>query len=191
MKKKSWKVILLTLCLVFSVPYSSSGDDGSYSYLEDLGDEIFFFGDQIEVESGLCWLSSRPSSAVAKKRLEVFNGTKWSSVGKIKFPKSPSCNKKNPYMQTFVWEVDRFGMMNNDGVSGKARLRNTVIKPSIYSQIIVFESETSYNAKIQAEQKAAEEKKRRDEYIAMKQFECLILRGEWNSLGEYCVYSKP
>ncbi len=191
MKKTIWKVLLLTCCLVFIFPVGSSGDDGSYSYLEDLGDEVFFFGDQIEVDSGVCWPSSRPFGAVAKKRLEVFNGTKWSSVGKVKFPKSSSCTKKNPYMQTFVWEVDRFGMMNNDGISGKARLRNSAIKPSTYSQIIVFESEASYNAKIQAEQKAAEEKKRRDEYIAMKQFECLILGGEWNSQGEYCVYTKP
>ena len=81
--------------------------------------------------------------------------------------------------------------MNPDQVSGKLRLRNSAVKPTIYSKVTVFESELAYQAKLKAEKEAAEKAtvQRVGEYMAI--FNCVVQGGEWNSQGKYCVLPKP
>lgn len=96
------------------------------------------------------------------------------------FVKSDRCQKKTPYLSQYRWEIDNLGALNPDSISGNLRLRNTAIKPTLYSKVHIYESESAYK---EAERKEIEEKKLR----AGEMLLCLIKGGEWNSAGDYCV----
>ena len=85
-----------------------------------------------------------------------------------------------PYLTQYRWEVDELGTVNPDQISGSLRLRNTAVKPTLYSKINIFESESAYQ---EAERKAIEERTLQAGEMLM----CLLKGGDWNSLGEYCV----
>jgi hypothetical protein len=112
------------------------------------------------------------------------------TIGKVMIPKSEICQKKTPYLQQFQWEADELGVMDPDQVSGKLRMRNSAVKPTIYSKVIVFESEESYQTKLKKDEEEAEKAtvERIGGYMAA--FNCVVQGGEWNSQGNYCVYPK-
>jgi len=179
------------LVLSLALPYAYSSD-ASYESLSDINEiEVFFLGDVLTIDAGWCWPSKKPSQSIAKKRLELYKSGKWTSVGKVMFLKSDICQKKTPYLQQFQWEVDELGVMNPDQVSGKLRLRNTAVKPTIYSKITVFESESSFQNKLRADQEAERKAKEKRAAEAGQVLMCLIRGGEWNSLAGYCVLPPP
>jgi hypothetical protein len=175
------------LVLSLASPYAHSAD-ASYESLEYINDEVIFLGDIVTIDAGWCWPSKKPTQAIAKKRLEIYKSGKWISVGKVIFPKSDICQKKTPYLQQFQWEVDELGTLDPDQVSGKLRLRNSAVKPTIYSKVNVFESESAYQGKLKADEEAERKAKEKRAAEAGLVLMCLIKGGEWNSLAGYCVY---
>jgi hypothetical protein len=177
-------VICLVANLTFPTAHSSSPIYGSLEYTND---EVLFLGDILKVDAGWCWPSKKPSQSLAKKRLEIYKSGRWQSVGKVVFLKSADCQSKTPYIQQFQWEIDEFGSLSPDQISGVLRLRNSAVKPTIYSKIVVFESEAAYQAKLEADEladkKAAEERTAN----AVAIFNCIVRGGEWNSAGKYCI----
>ncbi len=170
-----------------ALPYAHSSSP-IYGSLEYTNDEVLFLGDILKVDAGWCWPSKKPSQSLAKKRLEIYKSGRWQSVGKVVFLKSADCQSKTPYIQQFQWEIDEFGMLSPDQISGVLRLRNSAVKPTIYSKINVFESEFAYQGKLRADEEAerkAKEKRAAEAGLALM---CLIKGGEWNSLAGYCVY---
>ena len=182
--------VLLILILSAST-LSTSPASASYSSLSDVDDEVLFLGDILTIDAGWCHTSKKPSNQQAKKKLEIYKSGKWTSVGKTVFTKSDSCGKKFPYIQRFQWEVEELGMLNTDQISGKLRIRNTSVRPTLYAKVIVFESVIAYQAKLKAEKEAAEKAtvERIGGYMAA--FNCVVQGGEWNSQGNYCVPPKP
>jgi len=188
------------LALSMALPYAHSSD-ASYESLSDVNDEVLFLGDVLTINAGWCGPSKKPSESIAKKRLEIYKSGKWTSVGKIVFLKSEICQKKTPYLKQFQWEVDELGIMNPDQISGKLRLRNSAVKPTIYSKVDVFESRSSYQDKLiaegtaQAEQriadakaaKAAEDKKAQEARNQMNEVLCLLTGGKWSPTAGFCV----
>ncbi len=175
------------LILSMALPYAHSSSP-IYGSLEYTNDEVLFLGDILKVDAGWCWPSKKPSQSLAKKRLEIYKSGRWQSVGKVVFLKSADCQSKTPYIQQFQWEIDEFGMLSPDQISGVLRLRNSAVKPTIYSKINVFESEFAYQGKLRADEEAerkAKEKRAAEAGLALM---CLIKGGEWNSLAGYCVY---
>jgi hypothetical protein len=174
------------LILSMALPYAHSSSP-IYGSLEYTNDEVLFLGDILKVDAGWCWPSKRPSQSLAKKRLEIYKSGRWQSVGKVVFLKSADCQSKTPFIQQFQWEVDEFGSLSPDQISGVLRLRNSAVKPTIYSKIVVFESEAAYQAKLKADEladkKAAEERTAN----AVAIFNCIVRGGEWNSAGKYCI----
>lgn len=180
----SW-ILFLTLAM----PYSFSAYS-SYESLEYTNDEVVFLGDIVTIDAGWCWPSKKPMQSLAKKRLEIYKSGKWISVGKVIFPKSDICQKKTPYLQQFQWEVDELGIIDPDQVSGKLRMRNSSVKPTIYSKITVFESELAYRAKLKAVADAAAAKADADADAAAdtgRRINCIVRGGEWNFAGKYCL----
>jgi len=177
------------LALSLTVPYAHSASP-IYGSLEYTNDEVLFLGDILKIDAGWCWPSKKPTQSLAKKRLEIYKSGRWQSVGKVVYLNSPDCPSKTPYLQQFQWEVDELGIMNPDQISGKLRLRNAAVKPTLYSKVSVFESELAYEAKLKADEEA--DKKAQAENVAryMDVFNCFIKGGEWNSLGNYCVLPK-
>jgi hypothetical protein len=177
------------LALSLTVPYAHSASP-VYGSLEYTNDEVLFLGDILKIDAGWCWPSKKPTQSLAKKRLEIYKSGRWQSVGKVVYLNSPDCPSKTPYLQQFQWEVDELGIMNPDQISGKLRLRNAAVKPTLYSKVSVFESELAYEAKLKADEEA--DKKAQAENVAryMDVFNCFIKGGEWNSLGNYCVLPK-
>jgi hypothetical protein len=186
-RSAAFGVICLVANLIFPAAHSSSPIYGSLEYTND---EVLFLGDILKVDAGWCWPSKKPSQSLAKKRLEIYKSGRWQSVGKVVYLNSPDCPSKTPYLQQFQWEVDELGIMNPDQISGKLRLRNAAVKPTLYSKVSVFESELAYEAKLKADEEA--DKKAQAENVAryMDVFNCFIKGGEWNSLGNYCVLPK-
>jgi hypothetical protein len=175
------------LILSMALPYAHSSSP-IYGSLEYTNDEVLFLGDILKIDAGWCWPSKKPSQSLAKKRLEIYKSGRWQSVGKVVFLKSAECEKKTPYIQQFQWEIDEFGILSPDQISGVLRLRNSAVKPTIYSKIKVFESEVAYQGKLRADEEAerkAKEKRAAEAGLALM---CLIKGGEWNSLAGYCVY---
>lgn len=170
--------------LTFPTAHSSSPIYGSLDYTNG---EVLFLGDILKIDAGWCWPSKKPTQSLAKKRLEIYKSGRWQSVGKVVYLESADCPNKSPYIQQFQWEVDEFGMLSPDQISGILRLRNSAVKPTIYSKITVFESELAYQAKLKAteiaDKKAAEERTA----IAVAIFNCVVRGGEWNSAGNYCI----
>lgn len=189
---KKWKMqsISLAIFLIVSGTPSSQAYENSYKTLSDLDYVTLFLGDILTIDAGWCWSSNKPSHSLAKKRLEIYKSGRWTSVGKVVFVKSNTCEKKTPYLQQFKWEVDELGLLNADGISGKLRLRNSAGKSTIYSQATVFESESAYQAKKQADEEAAKRAEAERVALLMRSFECLIRGGEWNSQDKYCVLPK-
>lgn len=177
-------VLVLILSMTLPLAHSSSPTYGSLEYTND---EVLFLGDILKVDAGWCWPSKKPTQSLAKKRLEIYKSGRWQSVGKVIYPKSADCPSKTPYLQQFQWEVDELGIINPDQISGKLRLRNSAVKPTIYSKVSVFESELAYEAKLKADEEA--DKKASAENVGryMEIFNCFIKGGEWNSAGNYCV----
>jgi hypothetical protein len=178
-------VICLVANLTFPTAHSASPTYGSLEYTND---EVLFLGDILKIDAGWCWPSKKPSQSLAKKRLEIYKSGRWQSVGKVVFLKSADCEKKTPYIQQFQWEIDEFGMLSPDQISGVLRLRNSAVKPTIYSKIKVFESEVAYQGKLRADEEAERKAKEKRAAEAGLMLMCLIKGGEWNSLAGYCVY---
>lgn len=176
-------VAALTLHMSLVSPLTANSYDPEYGSLQELDQVNLFLGDVLKVETEWCWSSRRPSGATARKRLEIFSGNRWKPVGKTVFARSASCTKKNPFVQKFVWEVDVMGEIETGNFSGKLRMRDTAVKPSIYVQATVYESQAAYDAKVEADKRA--EAERIAGYMAA--FNCLVRGGEWNSQGNYCV----
>jgi hypothetical protein len=175
---KAYRGFTLTLCSLLvslAMPLAHSSN-ASYDSLTEINSKVVFLGDVLTIDAGWCWPSKKPSHSLAKKRLEIYKSGRWQSVGKVVFLKSADCEKKTPYIQKFQWEVDEFGILGPDKVSGVLRLRNSAVKPTIYSKVNVYESEAALA-------KATE--KKIDE--AGQILGCLIRGGEWNSLAGYCV----
>ena len=175
--------------LSMALPYAHSSD-ASYESLSDVNDEMLFLGDVLTINAGWCGSSKKPSESIAKKRLEIYKSGKWTSIGKVIFLKSDICQKKTPYLKQFQWEVDELGIMNPDQISGKLRLRNSAVKPTIYSKVDVFESRSSYQDKLRADEEArikAEEKKAQDARKQMNEVLCLLTGGKWNATLGICV----
>ena len=177
-------VLVLTLSLVFTNAHSSSPTYGSLEYTND---EVLFLGDILKIDAGWCWSSKKPTQSLAKKRLEIYKSGRWQSVGKVVYPKSADCPSKSPYLQQFQWEVDELGIMNPDQISGKLRMRNSAVRPTIYSKVNVFESELAYEAKLRADEEADKKASADNVGKYMDVFNCFIKGGEWNSAGNYCV----
>jgi len=181
-------VITVTLALC-SILFSASAQavESEYESLSQVDGQIIYLGDLVRIDANYCWATKKPTSANAKKRLEVFVSGKWKQVGRNEFIKSPRCSAKSPYIQRYVWEVDLLGESTPGGISGKLRIRDSSSKPSIYVQTTVFESESAYqdaeDAKADAERKLENERRLKAELMFM----CLIQGGEWNSMAEYCV----
>jgi hypothetical protein len=177
---------VLVLILSMTLPHAHSSSP-KYESLEYTNDEVLFLGDILKIDAGWCWPSKKPTQSLAKKRLEIYKSGRWQSVGKVVYPKSADCPTKTPYLQQFQWEVDELGIMNPDQISGKLRLRNSAVKPTIYSKVSVFESELAYEAKLKADEEA--DKKASAENVGRyaEIFNCFIKGGEWNSAGNYCV----
>jgi hypothetical protein len=175
------------LILSMALPYAHSSSP-IYGSLEYTNDEVLFLGDILKVDAGWCWPSKKPSQSLAKKRLEIYKSGRWQSVGKVVFLKSADCQSKTPYIQQFQWEIDEFGMLSPDQISGVLRLRNSAVKPTIYSKIKVFESEVAYQGKLRADEEAERKAKEKRAAEAGLMLMCLIKGGEWNSLAGYCVY---
>ena len=147
----------------------------TFSYFSDLNKESFVLGDSIKVIAA-CWSISNPTNPSARKKLEVFSAGKWKSVGKIQFTKTKDCSKKYPYGQLLVWEVDRLGTVDKDGL-GTLRIRESANSPSTYAKIFIYES-------VEARSEVSEMRKAR----AYEMFECeLILSGQWDSTRDICV----
>ena len=185
-----WSILSVwVLALSMALPYAHSSD-ASYESLSDVNDEMLFLGDVLTINAGWCGSSKKPSESIAKKRLEIYKSGKWTSVGKVMFLKSDICQKKTPYLKQFQWEVDELGIMNPDQISGKLRLRNSAVKPTIYSKVDVFESRSSYQDKLRADEEArikAEEKKAQDARKQMNEVLCLLTGGKWNATLGICV----
>jgi len=181
-------VMCLLANLTFPTAHSSSPIYGSLEYTND---EVLFLGDILKIDAGWCWPSKKPSGSTAKKRLEIYKSGRWQSVGKVVFLKSADCEKKTPYIQQFQWEIDEFGMLSPDQISGVLRLRNSAVKPTIYSKIRVFESEVAYQGKLRADEEAERKAKEKRAAEAGLMLMCLIKGGEWNSLAGYCVLPPP
>ena len=185
-----WSILSVwVLALSMALPYAHSSD-ASYESLSDVNDEMLFLGDVLTINAGWCGSSKKPSESIAKKRLEIYKSGKWTSVGKVMFLKSDICQKKTPYLKQFQWEVDELGIMNPDQISGKLRLRNSAVKPTIYSKVDVFESRSSYQDKLRADEEArikAEEKKAQDARKQMNEVLCLLTGGKWSPTAGFCV----
>jgi hypothetical protein len=159
----------------------------------ELDQYVLYLGDNILVNSGACYATKSNSSSTSKIRLEVLSGNTWKSVGKLVFKKDGTCSSKKPYSQFFSWEIDRIGSINSNKISGTISLRNRVIKPTIYSEIIVYRSENAFNKEQQdiALQGARDAQAKKDaDYIRELQFLCLISSGQWNYQGNYCIPPK-
>lgn len=189
MKKTSKGSILgvLVLILSMSLPYAHSSTP-LYGSLEYTNDEVLFLGDILKIDAGWCWPTKKPTQTLAKKRLEIYKSGRWQSVGKVVFLKSADCQKKTPYIQQYHWEIDEFGMLSPDQISGVLRLRNSAVTPTIYSKINVFESQVAYDNKLKAIEEADRKAKEKRAAEAGLMLMCLIKGGEWNSLAGYCVY---
>jgi hypothetical protein len=183
--------ILVSLMLLFNLnSFSAISYNKSYESLDELSDEVLFLGDIVTIDADWCWPNKKPTQATAKKRLEIYKSDKWRSVGRTIFTKSNLCKKKTPYLQQFQWEVDEMGVMDTNGISGKLRVRNSAVKPTIYSQAVIYESEFAYQSKLRADEEKAKkeaEEKLLDAYFI---FECFVKGGQWNSQGKYCVLPK-
>lgn len=178
---KSLFLINLTLCL--SLVFPLNAEAASYAYLSSLNKESFILGDVLKVNANSCWSVKNPNNSLARKRLEIFVSGNWKSVGKVQFIKSKSCFEefpKYPYAQVFMWEVDRLGTLDQDGLKGTLRLRHSVNKPTEYAKIFIYESE-------EAMQEAREQRKADASAI----IECeLFSNGQWDSTRKICV-GKP
>jgi hypothetical protein len=192
--RKAFKISIFLLTLVSSLNMSSSF---AYEYdfvdMFELDQYVLYLGDNILVNSGACYATKSNSSSTSKIRLEVLSGNTWKSVGKLVFKKDGTCSSKKPYSQFFSWEIDRIGSINSNKISGTISLRNRVIKPTIYSEIIVYRSENAFNKEQQdiALQGARDAQAKKDaDYIRELQFLCLISSGQWNYQGNYCIPPK-
>jgi hypothetical protein len=189
MKLLSRSAIFGVMCLLtnltFPTAHSSSPIYGSLDYTNG---KVLFLGDVLKIDAGWCWPSKKPTQSLAKKRLEIYKSGRWQSVGKVVFLKSADCPSKSPYVQQFQWEVDEFGILSPDQISGVLRLRNSAVKPTIYSKVNVFESESAYQGKLKADEEAERKAKEKRAAEAGLMLMCLIKGGEWNSLAGYCVY---
>jgi hypothetical protein len=149
-------------------------DGKTFSNLSDLNKESFVLGDVIKINAQ-CWSSARAGDATGRKKLEIFNAGKWKSVGKIQFTKTKECSVKFPYGQFLVWEVDRLGTIDKDGL-GTLRIRESVNSPSSYAKIFIYESAEARND-------VYEIRKARGYEIA----QCVIFDGQWDSNRDICV----
>ena len=147
----------------------------TFSDFSDLNKESFVLGDSIKVIAA-CWSISNPTNPSARKKLEVFSAGKWKSVGKIQFTKTKDCSKKYPYGQFFIWEVDRLGTIDKNGLQGTLRLRESVNSPSTYTKISIYESMEARNEAVRMQV---------DGYYEVVQ--CAIFGGQWDSTRDICV----
>ena len=179
--------ILVSVSLIFP---SSAFANSDYASIQDTDQEVLYLGDILQIGSGLCWNSKKPTHSKAKTRLQIFVSNKWQSVGKVIFIKDESC-KKNYYGQFFVWEVDRLGKQQENGISGKVLLRNITATPSEYSEIIIYASMAQYINEIAKLQK--EKQKKEDERISgiIGVANCVASGGRWNFADNSCVPYKP
>jgi hypothetical protein len=189
--RRTFRGTILSVCILIlsmALPYAHSSSP-KYASLENTNDEVLFLGEILKVDAGWCWPSKKPTQALAKKRLEIYKSGKWQSVGKVVFTKSTKCPVKSPYIQIFQWEVDELGMLSPDQISGALRLRNSAVKPTIYSKVIVYESELAYQAKLKADELADKEAAEERAATFIEIFNCVVKGGEWNSQGNYCIVS--
>jgi len=180
--KRIWNetLTLLTLAVLITLVLPAGltptyADSATFSDISEIDQEVFYFGDILEIQGSLCYSSKKPTAKSAKQRLQIYLGTSWRNVGTVKFLKSSSiCGNKNPYLQIFEWEVDQLGTIT-DG-RGSLRLRDSTAKPSKYVQAYVFESRES----------ATKWTENRG-YEAERGFMCLISGGQWDSTRKICV----
>jgi hypothetical protein len=186
--RKMRSAIVAIGVLLFSMALSPSNSyESSYSSLSEVNEEVVFLGDVLTIDAGWCTATTKPTQSYAKKRLEIYKSGKWVSVGKVIYPKASICSKKTPFLQQFQWEVDELGVMNPDQVSGILRLRNSAVKPTIYTKLNVFESESAYQSKLSADEEADRKAREKRALEAGQILGCLIRGGEWNSVAGYCV----
>lgn len=194
MARKS-KAILFTLFLALTLvtPQSALASE-EYASIQDVDQEILFLGDTLRIGTDLCWRKKNPTQTQAKIKLQIFFSNRWQSVGKVIYMKDNVC-KKNYYAQFFLWEVDRLGYLQSNGLSGKLQIRNIVTSPSQYAEIIVYSSQSTYNKELIQQgldiakknlEAAKLEKARLD--LARREMECIFLSGTWT--GTYCI-GKP
>ena len=189
MKLLSRSAVLGVMCLLANLTFPTAHSSSPiYGSLEYTNDEVLFLGDILKIDAGWCWPSKKPTQSLGKKRLEIYKSGRWQSVGKVVYLKSADCPNKTPYIQQFQWEIDEFGILATDQISGVLRLRNSAVKPTIYSKINVFESEVAYQGKLRADEEAERKAKEKRAAEAGLMLMCLIKGGEWNSLAGYCVY---
>jgi hypothetical protein len=139
--------ILGSLMLLFNLnSFAAFPYNKSYESLDKLSNEVLILGDIVTIGANWCWSIKNPTEVKAKKRLEIYKSDKWQSVGRTIFTKSSLCQKETPYLQQFQWEVDQMGIMDNKGISGKLRVRNSAVKPTISSQVVIYKSESAYHS---------------------------------------------
>jgi len=149
MKKVEMRALHLILALLFSLQSiffftpQASADQLTISSLIELKEEKLFLGDVVELQTGLCWSSKKPTGKLSKIRLQIFLDNKWQSVGRTKFVSDTQCtgNSKKVYEQVFLWEVDRLGELDSRRkYLGTLQMRNVATSPSEYVKVTILES---------------------------------------------------
>ena len=174
---KSLPVTSLALVLaLFSSQQVAIAENKAIRSLKSLDAQSIFLGDVLSIGSGSCWKSDKPGTSLSRIRLQIFEGTKWKPVGKVKFLRELTCPKKYPFEQVFIWEVDRIGIPSKDYTQyGELRLRNRVNKPTIYIKIDIFESVD-----------ALEDWRQQRTLEAGDILMCTISGGQWDSQSKFC-----
>jgi hypothetical protein len=154
---------------------SANAENRSLGDVSEIGEEIFFLGDIVQIQGSWCYPTKKPTNKAAKQKLQIYLGTSWRNVGSIKFVKSPSiCQSKTPYLQVFEWEVDQLGTIV-DG-RGSLRLRDPSSKPSKYASVYVFDSAA-----------ASERWESNRDLTARQMMMCYLGEGQWDESRKICI----
>lgn len=146
----------------------ASADSVFFWDLTEADGELVYYGDTLKID-GWCWSSK---SAASKGRLlEILQGSKWVSVGKRTVARSANCDDDTPYLQTFVWKVDRVGKPTSDSNIGLLRMR--------------LRGDSTVTATIQISRITRAAVDRVAGYGLA--FQCAVLGGRWDSASNSCI----
>jgi hypothetical protein len=138
--------VVVSVMFIFSLALQvlpANANQRTFYSLTELEKEKLFLGDTVQLQTGVCWSSKKPTSKTSKVRLQIFVGDRWVNAGTTKFMLNTQCtgNSRKIYEQVFVWEVDRLGMVDSRfKYLGTLRLRNAATSPSEYAKVTILES---------------------------------------------------
>jgi len=178
-------ILFLVICFsaIFAGSPIAKADKVAVSSLSELEDQKLFLGDSLELATGTCWASKKPTGTASKNRLQIFLNNKWVSVGRSKYVAGTQCtgNAKKIYEQIFVWEVDRLGEIDNRfRYLGTLRLRNIASSPSEYVKVTILESRNKLR-EFEASQNLDFE----------NWFYCQMKNGQWDQSRGLCIGGNP